>query len=174
MAKTKFTTNTKSGIVYDFITIALSTLGTLTAILGPSKIDASREMGFRVLRTEYWLEYEGKTDNEGPIIFGLSVDMTVSQIANAISADPQGRDPEASEANLRAKFPIFPLKMLSEQSTESPGGGNAIISMDVAKVGWSLPEGSHLDFFAFNLGSALTTGTVIRVFAKHFGVWLDD
>lgn len=157
-------------ILYDAATITLGTLGSITAITGNSKIDASRRQGFRVMKVEYWLDYYGKTANEGPIMVGWSPTQNASEIAETFQADPQGSDEIAPNAN--AKAPVFPLQQIVYADTQA--------SEDFGKMGtfnprWSTPEGVGAVWFAYNMGGAgLTTGTVVRVFAKYYGVWLRD
>ncbi len=163
----------KSGqgqIVYDDVTITLSTLGAAAAIVAQSRIDAARLHGFRVLKTEYFIEATGKTSGEGPIMIGLAVDVTATGVKNAIESDPQSTGDEVGQAE--ALTPVWPLKMLPKAFTNGDIG--EYVSMRSVNPGWSVPEGLGMQWWAFNMGASLTTGTVIRIFAKHFGVWLRD
>ncbi len=172
----RFSKNEKAGIVYDDVEIALSTLGSKAAILSESKIDSLREQGFRVLKTQYWIEFLGKADGEGPLVVGLSCGQDAAHLAGAISADPQGQfDTPEEVANEAAKRPVWPLYLIARSALKSGTAGFANFDTQELKPQWSAREGGHFDWFVYNMdGGALTTGCTIRIFAKHFGVWLDD
>ena len=168
----KFSQNMMAGIVYDDLALVLGALATKTAVQGASKIDASRAQGFRLLKTQYWVEVIGKTNDQGGIIVGLSHNLSVTEIKECIEADPQGSKaihrPE-SEASSR---PIWPLVLIPSTVTSIE---DKLVAMGELKPGWSAPEGSTFNWFAFNLSTGtLTTGTQVKIFAKHYGVWLKD
>lgn len=154
-------------IVYDDVTIALGALATKTGILGTGKIDSSRLNGFRVMKCEYWISYEGKTSGEGPIMIGAASGLTLTNIESAIEGDPQsGIDP----LNANTKLPVWPLEMLPEGPTVQ----NEIMKGSF-NPRWSTPEGFNFVWWAYNCdGGALTTGTDVHIFAKFYGVWLRD
>ncbi len=172
----RFSRNEKAGIVYDpSVTITLGTLAAAAAITANSKIDGSRLNGFRVLKSELWIGASGKTTGEGPVVIGLAFDADAANVALAMAADPQadGRQTGDKVANTEAKFPVFPIAMIGKAETKI--GIESVTMKHTLKPQWSAPEGSGLQYFAFNADTgALTTGTVVEIFAKHFGVWLND
>ncbi len=164
-----FSDNPMAGIIYDDTTINLSTLPAGTAIILPSKIDASREQGFRILRTEWHIAYDGITIGEGPVVFGFSCNVAATEIEACIEADPQ--DSADRVGNTQSSQPVWPL--VYQARSEGENGIEPLNGM--LKPRWTVPEGEQANWFAYNRSSsALTTGGVFFVFAKHFGVWLND
>ncbi len=156
-------------IVYDVQQIAASTLANSTAVTTGSKIDASRENGFRVTRTEWKIFARGGTAGDDPVVAGMAFGQNSTQITEALVADPQSRSVNAAAvlANDQTMRPVFPLAAF--------GGAVERVREGVAKPNWSAPETGNLSWFVFNFGpDALTTGLIINFFAKHFGVWLRD
>ncbi len=167
----KFSDNRMAGIVHDSNVITLGTLAANTSIISQSNIDSGRESGFRLLKTEYHIEVGGKTDNEGPIIVGLSHNLSVAEIKGTFEADPASHPgiarPE-NEAALRPVWPLFSAAVFIANNANSP-------YWRTFKPLWSSPEGSSMNWFAHNSdSSALTTGAKVFINAKHFGVWLND
>lgn len=157
-------------IVYDDVTITLGALAAKDAISSDSKIDAARLQGFRVMKTEYWIDYSGKATGEGPVMVGFSMNHTVGEVEEAFEADPGDR---TSIQNAQAKRPVWPLKMIPAHAVQLDVPDKVLGGTFNPR--WSCIEGKAAIWWAYNMdSSALTTGTVIRIFAKHFGVWLRD
>ncbi len=165
----KFSDNTMAAIVWDEVGITLGTLGSATVTGNDSKIDTARAQGFRVLRTEWFIIMDGLTQDEGPILVGLAHDLGATEIDECIEADPQRpNDPAVSE---KANRPVWPLTYLWRDSA----GNGQIVDKGVIKLNWSIQEGTLLKWWAKNTdASALTTGAIVKIRAKHFGVWLKD
>lgn len=158
-------------IVYDVVTLTLSTLAGLDCISTPSKIDASRRSGFRIMKTQYWIGFDSKTGGEGPIMVGFSAIHEAAAIEEAIESDPQ--DAEDDTKGVQAMRPVWPLEMLGMGQTDDADGGGDLSGSFNPK--WSVPEAEAAFWWAYNMdASALTTGCVVKIFAKHFGVWLRD
>ncbi len=159
-------------------TITLGTLAANTAILGVSQIDAAREQGFRITRSRILFSVIGKSagTSEGPLILGVCLNVpTVAALEAIIEADPQGM----SSAVLRAKNAyVRIIGLVGEFISSLPLTGDDdiqhAVEIDYGKNGWSIPEGSALNYWVFNKGNALTTGGFIKITAEHFGVWLKD
>ncbi len=151
--------------------LALSTLGSQTALLSSdSPVDANNERGFRISKIEYWLEYKGKTTDEGPIWVGFTSE-DAAGVKTALQSRPTGITPQ-EKAN--AKLPVWPVALIPRPATNIQSG--EVIPMSEKKLNWSFKEGEFCEFFAFNCNesSALTTGTILHMTAKIFGVWLND
>ncbi len=159
--------------------LTLGALGGAAAAFGTSKIDAAREQGFRLVRSTFRIVMSGKTDTEGPIMIGVCANVPdVGALAAYLANDPSG----ISAADLRSdNWFVKVIGLIARNQVEIPNGpgiGNGMPWMEIeisyGKNGWSIPEGSALNLFAFNAGSTLTTGTVFLWNAEHFGVWLKD
>ncbi len=153
--------------------LALATLNASTALVEPTKVDASREQGFRVTKIETAVAWTGKTDGEGPILWGLAFGQTAAEIEEAIEDDPQGMQNEAGRTlQEHQNRPVWPIGIVSPSGVAGVLDEGKVI---VLRPNWSAPEGGTMDFFAYNFGSgSLTTGTVMRYVYKLFGVWLRD
>lgn len=156
-------------IVYDDLQLAIGALASKDCIAIASKIDSARLNGFRVMRTEYWIDWAGKITGEGPIIFGFTVHHSAGEVELTIEADPQSS--AELEGNAVAKRPVWPLEIAGIVATEGPPEGQK----GVFNPKWSNIEGRGAFWWAYNLDdAALQTGMVCHFFAKHFGVWLRD
>ncbi len=158
------------------LSFALGALAANTALKGATKIDSSRLNGFRVAKVRLAATIRGKTTDEGPILWGLSANMSAAEIKAAIEADPQ--DSTADNSKGEGAWLTF-LGQITHGSVEGPltGGIGPDVSapvMDV-KVNWSVLEGKDFSLFAYNMDSgALTTGATIAAVLEIFGVWLRD
>ncbi len=158
--------------------ITLGTLGQNVAIFGPSKIDASRLQGMYVIWTKIAGYLAGKTTTEGPIIFGISCNLTVAELADILTDDPQSAQ-EVTKTGPGSWY--MPIMLFGEDEVEGDiNGGQGATNVQAQSkftkynVGWTVPEGNTMDFFAFNIGSALTTGATIKLASQVFGAWLRD
>ncbi len=152
--------------------LALGALAAQTAIVSSdSPIKTTNARGFRVSRIDWALEFRSKTTAEGPIIVGLSP-QSIGEIKSALQSRPTGITPIQSAA---AKVPLWILAVIdSVATTSNPDKGYSL--MQSLKPNWSIKEGMKLELFAFNSeeSAALTTGTILQLTAKIFGVWLND
>ncbi len=164
----KFSDNSQAQIIWDDLSLSLSTLANQTAIIIGSKIDAAREMGMKILKTEYLAVIEDlhANDNGRTLWLGLAHDLVGTEIDACLSADLQRRgDPTLSS---QANRPVWMLGLMLRPLTNPRTEG-------VIKLGWSIPEGTVLNWFLRNdSGAPLTTGATLRIVAKHYGVWLRD
>lgn len=103
-------TDSRLAFLYEDLKITLGTLGADTTILGPSRIDAARENGFRIMKTQYWTDLEGKTVGEGPFVFGFSIGLSTGQVAAAIAANPQSETSDRNSGD--TKLLIWPLMLI--------------------------------------------------------------
>lgn len=122
------------------------------------------------MKTEYWMSFISKTAGEGPFMFGFAVNADATLVEAAIEGDPQD---SSSPVNADTKFPVWPLEMISETDTET--GNSEHCHKGKFTPRWSNIEGKNAVWWVYNMdGVAATTGTLVRVFAKHYGVWLRD
>ncbi len=164
----KFNSNAMAAIQWDENFITLGALAQGAAVVSSSRIDDSRLQGYRVLRTDYFIQVKGMTAGNSAVVVGLAHDLSAGEIQEAIGADPQrSNDPTLSP---RAMRPVWPLEIFAANAE-----GNKLVTKGTTNIGWSIPEGTLLEWFVVNMGDAdLTTGTIVNILAKHFGVWLKD
>ncbi len=165
----KFSDNSMASIVWLENQFALGALAKQTAIIDTTRIDNARLQGFRVLKIEYFMNIKSMTAGEGPILVGLAHGMAATVIATGIGADPQ-RSGDPSEIE-NAERPTFPLEILHANAD----GDGKVTAQGVWKNPWSIQEGTDLNWFVYNFGNAdLTTGGIVQIIAKAFGIWLKD
>ncbi len=157
----------KGQIIYDQVTISLGTLAAKDVIAGA--IHTSLENAFRILKTEYFITWDGVTvaDADGPILVGMSAGgLSAAEIEEAIEADPTGSfDRPAIEESNR---PVWPVALLN-QALE----GGMLQAKGSFNPRWTMPETIGWSWWVYNLeNAALTTGSAVIVFAKNFGVWV--
>ncbi len=160
-------------IVHSLTRLAVGALASLDAIaVSDEKIDGTRLEGFRVMKTEYFMNAEGGTVDQGPVLIGVAPNLNAQEIEEAIEADPQQRvDIPATEQVMR---PVFPLEIIGRALVEARASSLETMK-GVFNLKWSIPEGQGLVWFAYNLDlGALTSGLILTIYAKHYGVWLKD
>ncbi len=132
---------------------------------------------FRILKTEYFAvmstAFQGEFDQ---ILLGIANGaLTTTQIAEAIEVNgPDDRnDRVEAEQAMRA---VWLVNHLQEQGDSANAIQDQLNNGNVMhfSLKWTFTPTEGWDWFAFNpLGAAITTGPVIKIFAKHFGVWVD-
>ncbi len=171
MGKNSFSTSERAGIVYDNGQITVGSLANAIGVVLASKIDSARENGFRVLKTEYWIKWRDFDAGDGTVVVGLAAAQGATNIKDSFEADPQSAGAGDQEALMNTMRPVFPLAVLDAINA-------AQLNVDahgVFNMKWSMQEGMNLNWFVFNIsGATIATGSNIKFFAKHYGVWLKD
>ncbi len=157
------------------LSLALAALASKDVILQNGKIDGSRSQGFRIVNTKIWMEMEGKTVDEGPIQLGISCNAGAAEVEALMEADPQAPSDDDSRGIGVFVKTLFQVGKKELTIPAAASGRHLMAEISYGKNGWSIPEDQPWSVWAFNAGTgALTTGTVFRIFAEHFGVWLRD
>ncbi len=151
--------------------LQVGALANVAAVAVATQLDGAHEQGVRIKQLKLGMSYKNKTAGEGPIIIGLCANtLNVTEIAEALNADPQGiDDPPATEQGNRKVFPIWmiPTGLTDDDETS--------VLTEVHYPWKEMDEGSGLKLFAFNIdGNTLTTGTEITVFGAAVQEWLRD
>ncbi len=154
--------------IWDSRNESLGTLALETAILAPTKIDAARLQGCIPRDIISHSSFAGKTTNEGPLVIGLSNGLSIAEIAEYFTADPQRfDDPGATEQSQR---PILVTGFVGRHETVSL----ETVMRFMKWPGWHVKESTTIDFFVYNMGAALTTGTLVNHVINIRGDWLND
>ncbi len=162
----------KGQILWDISTI---TLGALAANDAVSVTQGSNLLeDFRILKTEYFIGTKFADNSEGPLLIGMAAGgNTAAEIEEAIEAEPNdiSDTPEIEEV-MRPVWPvtIHILQSFSGTAEFSTVGKN--ISEGVLNPRWTMPNPSGWSWWAYNLGTLFTTGGLVEIAAKHFGVWV--
>ncbi len=166
---TSFAKTKNSAIITMLDAITLLTLADATALKQDAPLAITQD--FRLLALDLSATWTGSTLGDGPVHYGIANDnLTVAEIRDAINADgPLG--PGDATLSERAERGVFVLgTMFNGQASQ----GNTNFSMKRHKIRWTFYSGDGgFSFFAFNAsGGALTTGGIIRLLAKLYGVWV--
>ncbi len=155
--------------------IALTTLANNTAIIGNLNIDATREQGVRMKKFMYDVTSKGDVTQQYPIIYGLCIELTAVEVAQALLADPQGIDDQPEIEKTTRK--VWVLGTLGN-SPSSNGSGSEAIGRRYSEAYFpfkEIPEGSTLKWFVMNLtGAALTGAKIATITATAVQEWLRD
>lgn len=132
----------------------------------------TNEQGLRIKKLKLGITWRSKTVAEGPLTYGLSVDLSDAEIAEAIVAAPIGIG--AIPATEQGNRKVFPLGIISRDSV-GQSADDAVHIEEIKKFPFrEIREGSSLSLYVFNHGAQLTTGTVVEAYGVIVGRWLND
>ncbi len=166
----------KSGqgvIITDIDDITLGTLGSNTVVKQDAPLGITED--FRMIKMELVAILKAATANEGPITLYLADDeLAVAEIAQAIDgAGPIDRNDRV--AMEQATRPVFLLGTFAGDASidgklKGADGQDGVVNKTVRWT-FSNPEGWAI--CAHNRsGTTLTTGGIVKLSVKYFGVWL--
>ncbi len=147
------------------ISVALSTLGNVTAILAPT---STLVQDFDVISTDLVCSISGLTPGEGPIDVGLAHGLyTAAEVGEALDATPTsqyGTEMERSKRQVR-NYGSFS----GEVAEETLNDGEAIRrKMFLRASGGTLIANAYA---RNRSGATLTTGATLRIQGTHWGRW---
>ncbi len=154
--------------------ITVGALGSLAAITGSSKIDASRLQGSRVVKIRAHMEFLAKTSGEGPWVVGYNIDTTTQETADALNADPQHRSDPSGLAQQNKVVPIWVIPFSATASLTTLES-HEMEMHDIYLPYKDVIEGSQLNWFVFNLEAATqTSGAAVRITHVIVEEWRAD
>ncbi len=163
----------KGIILRQSISQALGTLGQNTAILIGTK-PAILER-YRMIKTEVFAGLIGLTSGEGSnLLFGIADgDLSVAEIEEAIelAGAPVGPNDPVDSAIVERYVKWLGAsdhEIATEGLIHNHRGGQLIEET----IRWTFARTKSWNYFLYNLGAALTTGSSLAVRAKQFGVWV--
>ncbi len=171
-SKMGFGKDGKGVIIRESRVQALGALGINTGILIGTKL-ATLER-FRMLRSEVFATMTGLTTGEGTgLLFGLADgQFTLVEIEAAIEADgPLGPNDTITE-DIADRPVWFSGAVDRETGTEAVFENDEGGHMMVLKPRWTFARTKSWNFFVYNLGAAMTTGSQVQFRGKQFGVWV--
>ncbi len=165
-----FGKNNTGAILRSKEAVVLLTLAADTAILFGSGITIGED--FRILKSETVAFVEGLTSGDGDgLMLGMANgDLSVTEIAECLLVDgPTDRnDAVKNERAMRAVWIIGGINDLQHNFRGKESGGNIIVH----KPRWTFSDPEGWNYFIFNAGLALTTGSTAKLISTIFGVWV--
>lgn len=169
------------GPVLQYDAKRLLTVGALAgqdAVIQPTKIDASRDQGFRLIWVKLAGFFRAKTAAEGPITLGLCCNLEAAQLEDILNDDVQGRS-DVTKTGPGSWY--VPLTQIGLDAVEGDIWGQSLSNTQQVSiwkkipVNWTIPEGQFFGVYMFNdTTGALTTGMLVELSLQYFGVWLRD
>ncbi len=160
----------KGQILNEFDTITLGTLAAQSAIGAGNNYPIGDE--FRLISTKFFAVMNGHTPGEGPILLGIADnELSDAEIGFALSLEPTDKNDNAALESTHR--PVFILGAFNGGGTTGFIGGAGDGQMGKETVRWTFSNPEGWTWFAFNSDpAALTTGTVVTFYARHYGVWV--
>ncbi len=162
-----------SGNIVLFDHDVVFTLGALAAndaIAGVTKLDGTRERGYYLHRLRILGEFVAKTSSEGPITWGIAINMSAAQVEAHVEDDPQGGILDTP--TMQHPQWLLPLGMIRTSENAGPLARNQNW-LDIS-VRRNVVEGGTLLLWAYNHQVILTSGTLLNMFIMQVGKWLND
>ncbi len=152
--------------------LTLSTLAANTALKQANPLNLDED--FRLIKMELSATLTGLTSGEGPIhMYLVNDELSVAEVAECLTnAGPQDRNDRLQQERAeRAVFLIGQFPGIAANEALLGADGQEGIIEKTIRWTFSNPEGWAI--VAFNQsGATLTTGGVIRMVMKYFGVWV--
>ncbi len=131
---------------------------------------------FRMLKAEVQAWMDGLTSGEADdIYFGIANgELSIAEIAAAISTDgPNDRNDRAAEELAMRNVRLFGVLRLQESAAiKGPFVDRSDSALMEHRIRWTYSNPEGWNYFVFNNGTILTTGSSIRMLAKNYGVWV--
>ncbi len=166
----------KGVIMTDTDTITMLTTGNNIVVKQDNPLVLQED--FRLVKTEFSARWTGTAgDADGFHMYLADNELSVTEIGEAITAaGPLDRNDR--DLDEKATRPVFLLGLFVEDGVGAQT--RMVIKGPASQVGiiektirWTFSDTEGFCFAIFNnSGAAPTTGGVIRVVAKHFGVWV--
>lgn len=156
----------KGVIIREDVDITLGTLAQNTAIKATSGgLGGAMDEDFRMIKSEFNAAFEMQAAGDEFYIGIADNELTVAEIAECLAVN----GPIAMNDNLgreRAERPVWLLGIFSNNSK------NQHLLPVEFKLRWTFSNDEGWTWFAFNpAADALTTGAIVNIHAKHYGVW---
>ncbi len=149
-----------------------------TAILKNIVVDVSRGQGFRMSALRYWVEYGGKTAEQGPILWGLAWGLTAAEVGETMNSDPQFDVEVDMELVRRNLIVIGLIPNDATKSGELAGTTRYLSAQTLRKIkvpSWDVVEGTAILLWQCVLagGDDVATGCSLELTLGIKGGWLD-
>ncbi len=163
----------KGVIIRESRSQALGSVAQVVVLIGTNLATLER---FRTLKTEVFAAITGLTAGEGVGLYlGLADGaFTAAEIEAAIESNGPLGPNETTEEELAERY----MTMLGHLDVSDPASTEAIFKnennggMMTANPRWTFARTKSWNFFVYNIGAAITTGSSVNLRVKNFGVWV--
>lgn len=152
-------------ILYDFVEFAPAALAAQGVSGGTPRYQTTLTEDFRISKIEVHASVIGVNGNDMGILCLVAGDLSTTEIAECLNSAPVSNSDTIE--NEEAMRPVFPLGML--------GGMGDAQALSIDKIiRWTFGDPDAWRYVIYNpdTGTAWTTGSTIRVFAKIYGVYV--
>ncbi len=152
---------------------ALGTLASKDVVEFGGSYHEALEEDFRILKCEYMMAIapaQAITVLDGPIVIGFAAaNLSAAEIEECIEAVPVNRGDILLEKTMR---PVWPLEIMVFEDPDT-GNSGAFVRKGSFNPKWTFQNPDGWVWWIYNLSTAaLTTGSLLSIFAKYFGVWV--
>ncbi len=129
---------------------------------------------YRMIKLELWASMIGLTGGEGDaLIIGIADgDLSIAEIEAAIESNGPLGPNDAIQAPIAERLVILLGGIDHEIGTEALFHNNEGGFMMSKTIRWTFARTKSWEFFVYNLGTTLTSGSTVQIRAKSFGVWV--
>ena len=166
----------KGCILREIQTITVGALASGVAIKAASQV--AIEDDFRIMKSEYFMvvrdQAAGSVVPVDHLLIGIANnELSVGEIAECIAVDGP-KDRNDAVPNERSHRAVWLLEILEHIGDANLANRNSRESTKGEWVNpWTFSNGDGWTWFAYNpSGAAATSGMVIDIVAKHYGVWV--
>ncbi len=164
----------KGQIIYDSNRQDLAALAANDAVLLPGRNATNMVDDFRIIKMDYWIGIfpaTGITVLNGPIMFGVADgELTAAQIEAALEGTVLNASDTDLETSMRA---VWPLEIFMLPDPNGGTGSDPLVRSGSKNLRWTFHNPGGWTYWVYNMSAfALTTGSVIDVITKNFGVWV--
>ncbi len=146
------------------------TVGVLPALDLAANGDGYTAIGedFRILRTDYFMSFEPQATGDILLVGMADGGLSAALIEAAVEARPQDLNdaPEIEEV----MRPVWPVELLGDGSA----GSGPVVVKGTFNPKWTFKNPEGWIWWIYNISSsdAMTTGGIVTIITKHFGVWV--
>jgi len=162
-------------IITELDDITLLTLGVAAVVKQDTPLPITED--FRMLKSVHHWSLTGATtvSGDGPLVMGIANDsLSAAEIVAALIADgPLDRSDRVKQELAERGVFAFDMDLISFDVSTASVNGSRVSGVVTNTQRWTYSSAVGWSLWIFNLGTgALTTGGVVRVLSKYFGVWL--
>lgn len=120
------------------------------------------------------MELEGKTNNDGPLSWGYSIGLNTTEVAETLVADPQYMEDQGEE---EANRKVMPCGMIHDNlvttypESTTPKSMSWDLFRDMPSPSWKVPRQEQINFWVYNWGATMSTGSTITWTYVITGKW---